>query len=271
MVAPLTTVREYVYFSRRLVQEVLDSAEGPKERSRVMRLGAQYLGLGFDASQSSAQPTKGRHGLAQQADELLADLAVPGWDESANYCRGSGEAIWANLGDSTSRTRVGMVGAIVHTDAPRPRLYCLFGSITNFPTRSEEIGNSRAFGWTSSSNQAVDALLGLGAGGGLNMDEDAAFAAMDFLEPRDLARNAANIVLGQGMVEGLKDRDLYDSAHLRGYTIGRGNMEWLARTYYWQEDVYVHDTRYDVVIGAPLYLRTRDSEPFEQFSPGGSR
>lgn len=270
MPPPLTTVHRYFYFSARLVGEVIDSADGPKERQRVLRLGLQLPFLGIDTSLQPPSPTKSQHGRAQQADRLLADLAVAGWDETAEYCKGTGEAIWGELRGTNGHSNVGMVGVLV--DRPtRPQLYCMFGSVTNFFGRVTEVADSRAFGWVPSSGEAIRALLGLGAGSALEVDENAAFSALDLLDPRELAWNAANVVLGLGACGNYKDTDLYKSAHRRGYLVARGDVEWLARCYYWERDVSVHGNSYDVAVCAPLYLRNRSTQPLTMFPPGSGR
>jgi hypothetical protein len=49
---------------------------------------------------------------------------------------------------------------------------------------------------------------------------------------------------------------------MRKYTVGEGDVEWLARIYWWQSDVGLFG---DVVVGAPLFVRTTTDIPFDWY------
>lgn len=267
---PRTALYEYVYYSDRLGKNIVEQAAGRYEWRPAMTVAIRPAGIGGDVGFSRTPVDHAtRASQVAQIDRLLDGWVVEQWDPrlAARYARGKGPVFWGNLRTSSAQaTAVAMVGCGDFSQAP-PVLFCLFGSLANLSGRASVVDESRLFGWTSSTNEAITFLLGLDHADPLAWDEESAFAAVRYVDPRELAFTAANVVLGQGQATAA-DRSGLVPSRLRGYLIGEGNMEWLARIYLWCEDVHVSGRQYRVAVGAPVYLRTRADDPARIYGPG---
>jgi len=256
--------REYLYFSKRMVSELLKDSgySGSDTTTSTLTIGGPHLG--WSRSRSRGAP-KTKHEKAQAVDRLLQDQAVYGWDdnEQATYVRGRGRAFLAELrpwwGEAPEFAMVGSTylweGAKIHL--------CLFGSWSNLKGTYAKQAGKRAKGWHSSSNQGIEALFGFAravkAGGPVAAELGGKDDADEY---HSLVFNAANIMTGQGLV-GDGNRPNATAPSLRGYTIGEGDLEWVARIYWWRSHVLQFG---HVAVGAPLYVRTVSGCQFDQYA-----
>jgi hypothetical protein len=297
MPKPLARNVEYVYFSDRLVAAVEAQADRPRGGKWGARVSAQPFGVGVTASYDQGDP-RSTPQVGPRSDEvtqLLTDLTVEGFDPNglADFVHGHTRMWWGGwfvkmkaMGADYPEyvdaapggfgrhqdTRVAYFGSEYTMSTGERVLACLFGSRKNLVGYFGDSEESRLYGWTASTYAGVELLLTLAlpevpGDPSIQDSEEAAFARLNRQRSDDILTSAAGIVTSQGMLD---DRDIgVDSTQFRGFTIGEGHLEWLARAYMWGRDIEVLGGGfYDVVwVGAPLWVRSSSKTAITRFGP----
>jgi hypothetical protein len=232
---PLTAVREYQYWSERLVTKLWQDniTRLPDKMNVSIGLSAGLSSIGFQAQRQDPPDTRAARAIATEdllADYLVTDLDYPG---PITYLAGRSQLVLSSL-QNTNGTDTGAVTLFADLKSPEGRrvALCLFGSANNVCSRDPELPSWRRFGWTSSTDYGVKLLLQAGANAEMSESPEAYWhQAAESLnaDSREICWHAANICSGQGMT-GARD---YNRPWRRGYTIGHySDVEWLAQIYF---------------------------------------
>jgi hypothetical protein len=242
-VKPLPAVREYQYWSERLVATFWQDnvAQLPDKTNMSIGLSVGLASIGFQAERQDPPGTRAARAAA--TEDLLTDLTVRDLDYTGpiGYLAGRSQLVLSSL-QNPNGTDTGAVTLFADLQSPEGRrvAVCLFGSAQNVCSRDSELPSWRRFGWTSSTNDGVKLLLQASASAeesetpGTYWREAAGSLDAD---PREICWNAANICSGQGS-ESLRARGPSSlgrraSPWHRGYTIGHyWDVEWLAQIYF---------------------------------------
>src|SRR6202000_3486662 len=237
---PLASVREYHYWSQRLVSKLWDDNATGRPVKFGLNVGMSNLGLQIQ----QPDPLDTKAAQAKVAEEMLSDHIVTDLDYSGplSYLAGQSQVVLSGLqkpdGDDTGA--VTLFSDLRSPEGKRVAL-CLFGSAHNVCGCDPELPAWRRFGWTSSSSEGVDLLLRAGpdAENSSNPDEYWQEANSKFgVDTADICWDAQNICANQGTDRGWDN----DVSWQRGYTLGPYNAaEWLARIYYSYHDADVED------------------------------
>ncbi|MEV6613810.1 hypothetical protein AB0N31_07995 [Streptomyces sp. NPDC051051] len=256
-------VGRYVYWSERLVREVIDD-NGVQLDSRVkssLKLGVAGNGLdvtGRDREKTTFEVAEILKKKLRKA--IVSDFDTPGpvqlvqgasWVEVAEFQR------WGY-----ARHRLGQRTAVVHAQTVTRRGrrvdLCLFGGIRNLRgyTVPED---DPVHGWTSSAAPAIEELV---ASRGAAMNEGA--GDLSSFDEEELAVDTLRVALSQGIYRHTDDHR--GRPETRAFTVmGFEATEYVALIY---KDVTLTPGRWDfrteqemigtrrILIGAPLWLRT---------------
>jgi hypothetical protein len=273
---------EYLYFSERLA-ETIEAQQQGRLRGQVetsVDASAQPLGVGVRGRVSyktgeRAQTTSGAR-RAESLRALLADLTVEGFDPNgvADFVHGESDTWWGSWfvkDEGLQDTQIAYFGSAYTMESGERVLACLFGSKTNLLGYFGDVQESRLFGWAASTVFGVETLLKLSrprdADATIHSDEDKAFKLLGRNDDDDLVDTAAAIVVEQGITGDGSEESTYWPRN-RGYTIGEGNLEWLARAYIWQTDIELYRGKQcfnTVFVGAPIWVRTGSGQPLGKF------
>jgi hypothetical protein len=254
---PLAAVREYQYWSERLVAKLWqDNVERIPDK---ISLNAGFSNFGMQMNQQDLPQT--RAARARATEELLADHIIVDLDYQGpiKYVSSRSQMLLSSLRNPNS-TDTGAVTLFARLESEGGRRVglCLFGSADNVCGCEPTVPKWRRFGWTSSSNEGVELLLKCAANG-----EDSPIP-QDFwnesareikASERDICWNALNICYGQGQYHGGDVRPWH-----RGYTIGHyRDVEWLAQIYFSHDDPDDFKLEYPfsaIYVGAALWVRS---------------
>ncbi|WP_228984242.1 hypothetical protein [Streptomyces sp. DH12] len=251
-------VGRYVYWSERLVSEVVED-NGIQLDTAVkstLKLGA--LGNGIDVTRADRSSTRFdvAEKLKKKLGRRLAEHGTPGpvqlvhgsgWVEVAEFQR------WGARPEHSLRQRT----AILHTQTHSPRGQrtdlCLFGSLKNlqgYTVPDEPVG-----GWVSSSAPAIEEFV---ASRGAGTSMSAVFDA------EGIAVEALRVAMDQGVYAHPDEHR--GRPETRAFTVlGFEACEYVVRIY---QDVTLTPGRWDfrtepdlagaerIMIGAPLWMRT---------------
>ncbi|MGI5515739.1 hypothetical protein [Streptomyces sp. CA-106131] len=256
-------VGRYVYWSERLVREVIDD-NGVQLESRVkpsLKLGVASSGLdltGRDREKTTFEVAEKLKKKLRRS--IVSDFDTPGplqlvqgtsWVEVAEFQR------WGYPRHRLDQRTAVIHGRTVTREGRRVDL-CLFGGLKNL--RGYTIPEDDSVrGWTSSAAPAIEelvasrgAVLGEGAGDAFLFDEE------------ELAVDALKVALSQGIYRHTDDH--MGRPETRAFTVmGFDATEYVALIY---KDVTLTPGRWDfqneqemigtsrILIGAPLWLRT---------------
>ncbi len=228
---PLTAVREYHYWSERLVTKLWE--DNAYERPGKLSINVGLSNLGVQIQQQDPLNTKAVRAASTEAllvDHIVTDLDYIG---PLSYLAGQSQVVLSSLQhpDGEDTGAVTLFSDLRSPEGKRVAV-CLFGSAHNVCGCDPEPPAWRRFGWTSSSGEGVDLLLQTGpnAENSKNPDnfwqETAKKVGVDLY---DICWDAQNICANQGTDRG----HINDVSWQRGYTIGHyEGAEWLARIYY---------------------------------------
>jgi hypothetical protein len=255
---PLTTIREYHYWSERLVTKLWhDNVERIPGK---ISMSAGFSGFGLQINQQNPLQTKAAR--AHDAEEILAAHIVTDFDYRGpiKYLSGRSQMLLSSLRNpNTAETGAVTLFSKLQSEEGRRIGLCLFGSADNVCGCEPAVPKWRRFGWTSSSNQGVKLLLKCAATG---EDSEAPWdywneSARETQTPHwEICFNALNICYGQGMYHGADARPWQ-----RGYTMGHyTDVEWLAEIYFSCDDdpdgFPIEETFDTVYVGAALWVRS---------------
>lgn len=252
----------YLYWSSRLVQEVLDAnaiMPGGRLHWSVSTPG-DVLGLPLPQLQigPGAQPSY-RHQVADRIERAaglrgVTDFAKP---RSGTLAKGVGRVNFARFIGPAKPFDCAMMHASLRV-AGRQTDIIMFGSLYNLSGR---VGATDPMpsGWTSSAMFAIaDFLSTRGTIDPHSLCDD----------PQSLSYEAWKLAHSQGMNE---ESDEYpDRPWLRGYTFGHdSDAEWVALIY---SDVIMDKKRWRlgpdvdrILVGAPLWIRTGSQETYTRY------
>lgn len=256
-------MREYLYFSDRLAQQVLEDNPSPTRGRRKLSIAVRPGGIGPEMTWESSDgaPTS-RHDVAVAVDNVIAGHAARTWDPNASsrFLRVECEAFLGELRNAKGLHRSAMIGAVYPYEGETVNL-CLFGSRHNLVGTVPDLDPSRELGWFSSTTEGVRLLVST-VPQSADWDEEEQFAAAMGIDDSDLAWSAANIMRNQGMT-GDGTRPHAGAPSLRGYNILEGEFEILARIFWWATD----DQFGHIAVGAPLYVRSIPERPWSIYPP----
>ncbi|MFH9893543.1 hypothetical protein ACH4OQ_23910 [Streptomyces luteogriseus] len=259
----LNSVGRYVYWSERLVREVIDD-NGIQLDSRLkpsLKLGVG--GSGVDLAGRDREKTTFE--IAEKLKRKLRRSIVSDFDISASLQLVQG-ASWVEVAEfqrwGYPRHRLGQRTAVIHARSLTRRGQrvdlCLFGGLKNLRgyTVPED---DPVHGWTSSSAPAIEELLA-SRGAVLRGGTDDAYS----FDEEELAVDTLKVALSQGIYRHPDDH--LGRPETRAFTVmGFDATEYVALIY---KDVKLTPGRWDfqneqemlgttrILIGAPLWLRT---------------
>lgn len=254
---PLATVREYHYWSERLVAKLWqDNVERIPDK---VNLSVGFSNFGLQVNQQDSPQT--RAARARATEELLVDHIVVDLDYQGpiSYLSGRSPMLLSSLRNpDTTDTGAVTLFARLQSETGRRIGLCLFGSADNVCGCEPSVPKWRKFGWTSSSNKGVELLLKGAANG-----EDSLIPKNYWIEvaretqtsEREICWNALNICYGQGEYHGADIRPWH-----RGYTLGHyRDVEWLAEIYFNHDDPddFPLEEPFDAIyVGAAFWMRS---------------
>lgn len=253
---PLTSVREYHYWSERLVNKIWQ--DNIQRLPNKFQVSAGVSNFGVKVQAQDSPNTKAARAAA--IGELLADHIVTDFDYAGplQYLAGRSAIVLSSLQYPSGHDTGSVTLFADLTSAQGKRVaVCLFGSARNVCDYDPTPPEWRRYGWTSSSDKGVELLL-LAGMNAEDSSDPAAFwqqtAERKRAELFDICWDAQNICANQGM-GGHHEPEL---AWRRGYTIGHYNdAEWLAQIYFTHADPSNPCDEYDVVhVGAAFWVRT---------------
>jgi hypothetical protein len=258
---PLTAVREYQYWSDRLVTKLWQ--DNVSQLPDQINLSAGLSNLGVQVQRQDSPDTRAARAAA--VESLLADHIVTDLDYTGplSYLAGRSDVVLSSLRNPAA-TSTGAVTLFADLVSPEDRrvAVCLFGSAQNVCNCDPEPPVWRRFGWTSSTDKGVRLLLKAATNAeGAESPEAYWHEAIGWedTDVRDICWDAMNICSGQGQYHGNDTR-----AWHRGYTIGQYcEVEWLAQIFFtssgpregWIDSMPYRP--YDVVyVGAAFWVRS---------------
>jgi hypothetical protein len=257
---PLTAVREYHYWSERLVSKLWE--DNVSRLPDKIQISAGISNCNVQTQRQDSLDT--RAARADAIEDLLADHVVTDLDYIGplTYLRGRSQIVLSSL-RMPQGTDTGAVTLFSDLSGPEGKrvAVCLFGSAQNVCGWDPTPPRWRQFGWTSSSNEGVQLLLKAAANAEGSADPELFWRETAATEKADLweiAWNALNICSGQGSYHGNDDRSWH-----RGYTIGHyADVEWLAQIYFTDHDPKTGNGHpslepFDIVhVGAAFWVRS---------------
>lgn len=256
---PLAAVREYHYWSERLVTKLWN--DNVSRLPDKIQISAGVPNFTVQAQQQDSLQT--RAARAGTIEALLDDNVVTDFDYVGPvvYLSGRSQVLLSSL-RAPSGTDSGAVTLFSDLRSPEGKrvAVCLFGSAENVCDCDPIPPRWRQFGWTSSSTEGVELLLKAAARAETSDDPELFWQESATQEKADLgeiAWSAMNICSGQGSYHGSDRRSWH-----RGYTIGHYvDAEWLAQIYY---------TACDLRLGDAYGSVRRSLEPFDIIHVGAA-
>ncbi|MEU1447423.1 hypothetical protein ACFWBS_38350 [Streptomyces mirabilis] len=254
---PKTPAGRIVYWSQRLVEEVIDSngiRVDPRLKS-VVKVGAGGAGVELSGHERNKVT---RFEIMKKVskklgNELVSDLDTPG---PLHFLQGQGRADvtefqrWGPVTDHSFRQETCLVHVRTISRRGRRVDLCLFGSLGNLTGYTAPEG--QVTGWTSSAAPAIEELVAT---------RGARFPR--FYDDESVAVEALKVALYQGAHADLSDHP--GRPETRAYTIaGIESCQYAAVVY---KDVTLTPGRWDfrhepemngaerILVGAPLWLR----------------
>ncbi len=263
---PLTSVREYHYWSERLIAKLWQ--DNVSHLPNTVNVSAGISNFTIQAQSQDAPDTKAARAAA--IEDLLADQIVTDFDYDGplTYLGGRSQIVLSSLqrpqGDETGA--VTLFADLQSQDGKRVAV-CLFGSARNVCDWQPPLSSWQCRGWVSSTIKGVELLLLAGANAE-NSDDPKGFwreaAKREGASTREICWNAQNICANQGM-----ESEYHDLPWRRGYTIGHYNdAEWLAQIYFEHSDpANPYDSFDTVYVGAALWVRSASPRAWVPYTP----
>jgi hypothetical protein len=257
-VKPVTAVREYYYWSERLVTKLWQ--DNVSQLRNKLKLGVKIPpGVTLETQDQDPLQTRAAHAVVIEA--LLADHIVtdPDYDGPLSYLARRSQMVLSSLRDDQGND-TGAVTLFADLQSPQGRriAVCLFGSANNVCGCEPTVPAWRQFGWTSSTNNGVKFLLSAAANAESSKDPEAFWrqaAEEARTDDAEICWNALNICHGAGTKNYGDCRPWH-----RGYVIGhyQDGVEWLARIYFTDRDLTVPGpAAFDEVhVGAAFWVRS---------------
>jgi hypothetical protein len=261
---------EYLYWSKRKTERLIeDNGLAPNSVSHTITTPS--FGWLPTVSRSSSHENGGRPKMAKAIESWLGTLAVSSFDdpEEIRFAKGEGKMVFGEF-LSSGKNGISRSQAVIFSKADYNAndqgsvAVCLFGSMDNFLDYVQSAGPGYdKEGWFSSAAPAIENFI-QSHGNALGFPCET---------PQEMALEALNIATSQGVYLAATECDYGTTKPWkRAYTYGDvRKAEWLAQIYLdvAAEDIPGVREEYGyrrILIGAPLWIRTRHSRSVRVYS-----